>query len=74
MIHRVRSAPTFPNENVMTIPEPSADQPQVPTPPVALDEGTGLPVLRSWGRLYLFVALVFVLWVALLQALTRMYS
>lgn len=36
--------------------------------------GTGLPFLRSWNAVYLFVLASFVLWVALLIALTRMFS
>jgi len=38
------------------------------------DESTGLPGLRTWRRVYLAVVLVFVLWVGLLAALTRMFS
>ncbi len=37
-------------------------------------EETGLPFFRSWKRVYLFVLGSFVLWVALLVALTRMFS
>jgi hypothetical protein len=42
------------------------------TPPD--DERTGLPGLRSWGRVYWLVFWIFVAWVALLAALTRIYS
>jgi hypothetical protein len=42
-----------------------------PTPD---DEGTGLPGLRSWGRVYWVVIGVFAAWVALLTALTRAFS
>jgi hypothetical protein len=38
------------------------------------DATTGLPVLRSWGRVYLFVIGTFVVWVVLLAVLTRMFS
>jgi hypothetical protein len=38
------------------------------------DESTGLPGLRTWRRVYLFVLIVFVAWVGLLTVLTRMYS
>ncbi len=38
------------------------------------DEITGLPGLRTWRRVYLFVIVVFVVWVGLLTALTRMFS
>ena len=58
----------------MTTPEPGAEEPKTPIPAAAQEEETGLPVLRSWRGLYWFVAAVFVLWVALLHALTRMYS
>lgn len=36
--------------------------------------GSGLPFLRTWPAVYLFVLASFVLWVALLIALTRMFS
>lgn len=36
--------------------------------------GTGLPLLRTWPAVYLFVLATFVMWVALLIALTRMFS
>ena len=38
------------------------------------DESTGLPGLRSWRAVYLFVLGVFVLWIGLLTVLTEMYS
>ncbi len=38
------------------------------------DEYTGLPGLRTWRRVYLFVVIVFVAWVGLLTLLTRMFS
>jgi hypothetical protein len=37
-------------------------------------EGTGLPLFRTWNGVYLFVLGSFVLWVALLIALTKMFS
>ena len=43
------------------------------SPPVD-DEVTGLPGLRSWRAVYLFVLGCFVLWVVLLAALTRFFS
>jgi hypothetical protein len=43
------------------------------TPPPE-DEETGLPGLRTWGRVYGFVLTVLVAWVALLTALTRAFS
>jgi hypothetical protein len=42
--------------------------------PKLKDEGTGLPGLRSWRNVYVFVLAVFALWIALLIALTRMFS
>jgi hypothetical protein len=36
-------------------------------------EGTGVPGLRSWTRLYAFVLAWFVVWVALLLALTEVF-
>jgi hypothetical protein len=38
------------------------------------DRVTGLPGLRSWRAVYLFVLGSFVLWVILLAVLTGMYS
>ena len=43
-------------------------------PPAALDELTGLPGLRAWRHVYLFVFGCFVLWVLLLLGLTVFYS
>ena len=37
-------------------------------------EDTGLPFFRSWKSVYLFVLASFVLWIALLMALTKAYS
>jgi hypothetical protein len=37
-------------------------------------EGTGLPFFRSWKSVYLFVLGSFVLWLALLIALTEIFS
>ena len=41
-------------------------------PPI--DTATGLPGLRSWPAVYVFVLGVFVVWVGLLTVLTTMYS
>lgn len=38
------------------------------------DESTGLPVLRTWRGVYVFVLVIFAVWIALLIALTRAYS
>ena len=38
------------------------------------DDGTGLPLLRTWRGVYIFVMAFFALVVALLVALTRVYS
>jgi hypothetical protein len=38
------------------------------------DEKTGLPGLRSWAQVYLFVLGVLVAWVGLLTLLTRAFS
>jgi len=42
--------------------------------PAPETEKTGLPLLRSWPAVYIFVLGSFVLWVALLVALTKIYS
>ena len=46
----------------------------VELPSDAKDEFTGLPGLRTWRGVYLFVFGCFVLWVALLLILTVSYS
>jgi hypothetical protein len=38
------------------------------------DAATGLPALRTWPAVYVFVLGVFVAWVALLTVLTEAYS
>jgi hypothetical protein len=38
------------------------------------DAETGLPMLRTWPGVYLFVLGVFAVWIALLALLTRIYS
>ncbi len=38
------------------------------------DDNTGLPWLPTWKRVYLFVIINFVLWVALLIVLTDFFS
>ena len=43
-------------------------------PSDARDEATGLPWLRSWKGVYLFVIGSFVVWVLLLLVLTIIYS
>ena len=47
-----------------------------PTEPVRpeQDEATGLPWVRTWRGVYLLVFGSFILWVALLALLTRMFS
>jgi hypothetical protein len=58
--------------------QPSVNEPAprnpAPSGLSAEEEGTGLPGLRTWPALYVFVVLVFVFWVALLCALTWMFS
>jgi hypothetical protein len=44
------------------------------TPPDGKDELTGLPGLRTWRGVYIFVFGCFILWVALLLALTVIFS
>lgn len=53
----------------------SGDNPgSVEPPSQAQAERTGLPGLRTWRGVYLFVFGCFVLWVLLLLALTLSYS
>ena len=45
------------------------------TSPAAVDDRvTGLPLLRSWRVVYVFVVVAFLTWVALLTALERVFS
>jgi hypothetical protein len=37
------------------------------------DTTTGLPGLRTWRQVYVFVLVVFAVWLGLLTALTRMF-
>jgi hypothetical protein len=57
--------------------KPSAQEPADPSPasrePVD-DARTGLPGLRTWRAVYLFVLGCFIVWVGLLALLTRMFS
>ncbi|HWA08799.1 MAG TPA: hypothetical protein VG838_04950 [Opitutaceae bacterium] len=46
-------------------------RPVVPGPE---EEGPGLPWPRSWRGVYVFVAIVFVVWVALLWLLPRIFG
>ena len=48
--------------------------PAAQPPPDHPDDLTGLPGLRNWHQVYLFVFACFVLWVSLLLALTVSYS
>jgi hypothetical protein len=43
-------------------------------PPTSPDEPTGLPWFWTWRGVYIFVFGCFVLWVALLFALTRIFA
>ena len=38
------------------------------------DRGTGLPLLRTWRAVYVFVVIAFITWVVLLTALDRVFS
>lgn len=42
--------------------------------PASDNETTGLPVLRTWGAVYWFVLVAFVVMVGLLTVLTRVFS
>jgi hypothetical protein len=50
-------------------------EPLHPVAPTQLGpENPGLPLLRSWGAVYLVVAGVFVLWATLLYVFMRTFS
>ncbi|HYO08571.1 MAG TPA: hypothetical protein VER17_06325 [Tepidisphaeraceae bacterium] len=57
-------------------PPQSQSQSQSTSPQVEMidDQVTGLPGLRTWGAVYLFVVAVFVLYVVLLAALSRAFA
>jgi hypothetical protein len=50
------------------------NNPPATEPPARETEETGLPLFRSWKSVYLFVIGTFILWVALLIALTKTFS
>ena len=45
-----------------------------PNPASGDESATGLPLLRTWPAVYLFVLGSFILWVVLLFALSRFYA
>jgi len=49
-------------------------QPDATEPSARETEETGLPFFRSWESVYLFVIGSFIFWVALLVALTEIFS
>jgi hypothetical protein len=53
---------------------PEADNKSAAAPSNDNDELTGLPWLRTWRGVYLFVFGCFILWVVLMLALTMSYS
>jgi hypothetical protein len=42
--------------------------------PKPVENGTGLPGLRTWRAVYTLVLVVFAIWILLLLALTRAFS
>jgi len=54
--------------------DPSTTTPDAPSGPATKNEATGLPGFQTWRGVYIFVFGSFVLWVALLFALTRIFS
>jgi len=46
----------------------------VPGPAESDQRGTGLPGLRTWPAVYVFVLAIFALWVGLLIALSKAFS
>ena len=53
-------------------PDPTPPRGAAPAPPD--DAATGLPGLRTWRAVYLFVLGCFIVWVGLLTLLTRVFS
>lgn len=54
--------------------DPITTAADTPSGPAQNNEPTGLPWFRTWRGVYAFVFGCFVLWVALLFALTRIFS
>jgi hypothetical protein len=54
--------------------ERSEDEHVGPPPAPVDDRATGLPLLRTWPAVYVFVVVAFLTWVALLTALDRVFS
>lgn len=52
----------------------SEDGPPAPSSGLVDDRSTGLPLLRTWRAVYIFVVVAFLTWVALLTALERVFS
>lgn len=50
------------------------DNPAAAGPDSGDGNKTGLPLLQSWRAVYIFVALCFVFWVAILALLPRVFS
>jgi hypothetical protein len=55
-------------------PLPPVHPPETGALPVEPEEETGLPMLGRWRSVYVFVAVVFFLYTALLTLLTRVYA
>ena len=53
---------------------PPTDNPQTNAPPDGSEDATGLPLLPTWRRVYWFVLVVFVAYVVLLSALSKVYA
>jgi hypothetical protein len=54
--------------------DPITTAADTPSGPAQNNEATGLPWFHTWRGVYVFVFGSFVLWVALLFALTRIFS
>ena len=52
----------------------SGDGSSAASPGPVDDRATGLPLLRTWRAVYVFVVVAFLTWVALLTALERVFS
>lgn len=62
-----------PHPNEIEEPFP-AEETAAPGDTIENDEITGLPGLPTWGRVYGFVVVVFIIYVVLLTALSREFS
>lgn len=53
--------------------EPASKRPRPQTPAELTDQVTGLPGLKTWPRVYAVIVVSFLIWVALLYLLGKVF-